>query len=117
MGCFCSFGVCLPKPHPSVPEARSCMSGDTTPFGVSIVEGSEGGGAEAGALSLREASVDSTERTEDEMISRAFRSQSRVLLTPDGEENCRDTRSHAKRNRLSQENKRTRALGSEVWRR
>lgn len=80
------------------------------------MEGSEGGGGEAGALILREASMDSTERTEDEMISRTFHRQNRLLLTLDGEENHRDTRSRANRNRLSQENELTQALGSEVWR-
>lgn len=87
-----------------------------TTSGVSIVEGSEGGGGETGALILREASMAFTERTEDEMISRTFHRQSRVLLTLDGEENHRDTRSRANRIRLSQENELTRALGSEVWR-
>ena len=62
-----------------------------TTSGVSIVEGSEGGGGETGALILREASMAFTERTEDEMISRTFHRQSRVLLTLDGEENHRDT--------------------------
>ena len=86
-----------------------------TTSGVSIMEGSEGGGGETGALILREASMAFMERTE-EMISRTFHRQSRVLLTLDGEENHRDTRSRANRIRLSQENELTRALGSEVWR-
>lgn len=81
------------------------------------MEGSEGGGGKAGSLILRQASMDSMERTEDGMISGTFHRQNRVLLMLDGEENCRDTRSHADRNRLSQESELTRALGNEVWRR
>lgn len=81
------------------------------------MEGSEGGGGKAGSLMLRQASMDSMERTEDEMISGTFHKQNRVLLMRDGEENCRDMRSHADRNRLSQESELTRALGSKVWRR
>lgn len=56
--------------------------------------------------------MDSMERTEDEMISRTFHRQNKSPAYVDGEENCRDTRSHADRNRPSQESELTRALAA-----